>query len=169
MKLRSLIAVLAVFGLVAGACSSNPADLSTTSSLITDTTMPIDPMTTTTTTEPDSTPTTLRGEIVSEFEVVVRVPSDNGDILYVLIPQGAYTDVDLENFIQDLRDTNDQLWGVEVFDNSAAVMAFQVAEDARTEDDQALLAEHHLVSLVNGDTIRFQGPFSEFGEYILAS
>lgn len=115
------------------------------------------------------TTSTIMGEIVTDYEIVVRLPGDNGETLYVVIPPGAYTDIDLENFIQDLRDSVGGLWGIEVFDNSDAVMAFQVDEDARTEDDQKLLDDHHLVSLVNGDTIRFQGPLSEYGEYILAS
>ncbi len=151
------------------ACNSSEVALTTTSTLIAETTQPPDPVTTTSTTEADSTSTTLRGEIVSDYELVVRIPGDNGDTLYVVIPPGAYTDIDLENFILDLREANDGLWGVEVFDDPDAALAFQVDEAARTEEDQKLLDDHHLVSLVNGDTIRFQGPLSEFGEYILAS
>lgn len=170
MRSSSLIAVLVAGATLLAACNADDVALSTTSTLI-----GVAPSTTvaassTTSTGPgDRTSTTARGESVSTYEIVVRIADDNGDILHVVIPPGAYTDIDLENFIQDLRDSNQQLWGVEVFDDPEAALAFQVAEADRTEADQQLLDDHHLVSLVNGDTIRFQGPLSDFGEYILAS
>ena len=84
-------------------------------------------------------------------------------------PPGAYTEVDLENFIGDLKEADPELWGAEVFDDEDAIQAFVIPEDQRTAEQQTLVDEHHFVSLVNGDTIRFQGPFSEFGEAIIGS
>ena len=170
MRSRSVIAILVAGAALVSACDSDNVALSTTSTLIgVAPTSTIDASSTTTTMPADPTSTTLGGETVSTYEIVVRIGGDNGDILHVVIPPGAYTDIDLENFIQDLRDSNPGLWGVEVFDDTDAALAFQVAEGNRTEDDQELLDNHHLVSLVNGDTLRFQGPLSDFGEYILAS
>jgi hypothetical protein len=175
MKSRTLLALVVGFGLVLAACDSGEAELSTTSSLVTGTTeTPSELATTTTTDAGDSdadtvTSTTLRGETVASFDVVARISSDNGEILYLVIPEGAYTDVDLENFIGDLMESDEGLWGAEVFDNDDAVQAFVIPEDQRTEEQQQLLDEHHFVSLIGGDTLKFQGPFSEFGEYVLAS
>ena len=170
MRSRPLIAILVAAATLLPACNSDEVALSTTSTLIGPaTTGGVDVSSTTSTSAPDGTSTTLRSETVSSYEIVVRIAHDNGDILYVVIPPGAYTDIDLENFIQDLRESNPGLWGVEVFDDPEAALAFQVAEEDRTESDQELLDGHHLVSLVNGDTLRFQGPLSDFGEYVLAS
>lgn len=175
MKSRTLLTLLVVFGLVLAACNSDEAELSTTSSVVTGTTeTPSEDLTTTTTATEDSdtdtvTSTTLRGETVASFDVVARISSDNGEILYIVIPEGAYTDVDLENFIGDLIESGEGLWGAEVFDSDEAVQAFVIPEDQRTEEQQQVLDEHHFVSLIGGDTLKFQGPFSEFGEYVLAS
>jgi hypothetical protein len=86
-----------------------------------------------------------------------------------VIPPGAYTDVDLENFIGDLREGQPDLWGAEVFDEENAVQAFVIPEAQRTEEQQGILDQHHLVSLVGGDTIKYQGPFSELGESLIGS
>lgn len=176
MKSRNLLIVLTVVGFVVAACDSGEAALSTTSSIVTGTTeTPSEQDVSSTTEAAESsdngavTSTTLRGETVASFDVVARISSDNGEILYIVIPEGAYTDVDLENFIGDLIESGDGLWGAEVFDDEEAVQAFVIPEDQRTEEQQQLLDEHHFVSLIGGDTLKFQGPFSEFGEYILAS
>ena len=47
--------------------------------------------------------------------------------------------------------------------------AFATAEGLRTEAQATLVRNHHLVSLVSGDTLRYQGPFASFGESILGS
>ncbi len=168
MRSRSLVASALVLGLLAVACDSGAVQLSTTSSLVSGTTTSLE--TSTTTAAPvGSTSTTLRGETVSNYEVMVRVSTDNGEVFYIVIPSGAYTDVDLENFIGDLHDANPDIWGAEVFDEAAAVDAFLIPEDQRTEEQQQLLDDHHFISLIGGDTIRFQGPFSEFGEYVIGS
>ena len=174
MKLRTAVVLLLATAVVLAACDDGTVDLSTTSSLVTGTTQPpVDPVETTTTTTAasggETTGTTLVGETVASFEIVVRISGDNGETLHILIPAGAYTDVDLENFIGDLKEADPDLWGAEVFDNQDAIQAFVIPEDQRTEEQQDLVDKHHLVSLVNGDTLRFQGPFAEFGESIIGS
>ncbi len=168
MRSRSLVALALVLGLLAAACDTGEVGLSTTSSLVNGTTTTLE--TSTTTSAPvASTSTTLRGETVANYEVMVRVSTDNGEVFYIVIPPGAYTDVDLENFMGDLYASNPDLWGAEVFGDAAAVDAFLIPEDQRTEEQQQLLDDHHFISLIGGDTIRFQGPCSEFGEYVIGS
>lgn len=173
MKLRLIIPLTVTVALAVAACDSGEgADLSTTSSLVTGTTETPDAATTTTTTTAGEgqeavTPTTLRGETVASWDVAARISSDNGEILYIVIPEGAYTDVDLENFIGDLID--DGVWGAEVFDDEDAIQAFVIPEEQRTDEQAQILDEHHFVSLIGGDTIKFRGPFAEFGEYVIGS
>ncbi len=165
-----MIAGLMVIGLLASACDSGEAELSTTSSLVTGTTEAPDQATTSTSSDDaGTTSTTLRGETIANYDVAVRISTDNGEILYIVVPSGAYTDVDLENFIGDLLEGNPDLWGAEVFDDETAVEAFVIPEEQRTEEQQELLDDHHFVSLIGGDTMKFRGPFSEFGEFIIGS
>jgi hypothetical protein len=173
MKSRTVLTVVAVLGLTLAACDEGEVALSTTSSLVTGTTeAPSAPATTTAPEDNEDdtvTSTTLRGETVASFEVRARISTDDGEILYILIPEGAYTDVDLENFVFDLIESDESPWGAEVFDDEAAIQAFAIPEEQRTEEQQQSLDEHHFVSLIEGDTISFRGPFSEFGEYVLSS
>lgn len=170
MASRTLIFLLVALGMLAAACDSGEAELSTTSSLVTGTTeTPGQATTTTTTLEEVTTTTPLRGETVASYEIAVRISTDNGEIFYVVIPSGAYTDVDLENFVGDLLEANPGLWGAEVFDDEEAVQAFVIPEDQRTDQQQDLLDESHFVSLIGGDTVKFQGPFAEFGEFVIGS
>jgi ABC-type glycerol-3-phosphate transport system substrate-binding protein len=170
MKSRTLLALLAALAVVAAACDGDETALSTTTSVLTDTTEAPERDTTTTTDGTDTTTsTTLVGETVSGHEVVARISTDNGEVLHIVIPEGAYTDVDLVNFIGDLKEADPDLWGAEVFDDPAAAEAFAVPDDERTEEEQQALDDHHFVTLTNGDRVIFQGPFSEFGEFVLAS
>lgn len=163
MKTRPLILVICLTAALV-ACDGGDAELSTSSTIITGgTNAPA-----TSTTEPatdtteGSTVSTLVGETVSSFEVVARFPNDNGEERYYVIPNGAYTDVDLENFIIELIESDPDLYGAEVFDSAEAAEAFQLDPADRTEDDQALIDRHHFVTLVGRDAIEFNGPFAEF-------
>lgn len=170
MRNRALTLLALALALSAVACNQEEAELSTTSSLITGTTeATASDETTTTAGAGDASTTTLRGETVATYEVVARISSDNGETLYILIPEGAYTDVDLEQFVGDLKESDPQLFGAEVFDDEQAVQAFPIPEAQRTEAQQQLLDDHHLISLVGGDTIVFRGPFEEFGETVIGS
>lgn len=168
MKARiGLVAILAL-PLVIAACDNGEAKLSTTSTLITGTTETPDAATTSTA-PVRSTTTILRGETISDYEIAARISTDNGEIFYIVIPPGAYTDVDLENFIGDLKEADPDLWGAEVFGDDDAVQAFVIPEDQRTAEQQTSLDKHHFVSLIGGDTVKFRGPFEEFGGYVIGS
>lgn len=165
-----MLALMVALGLFAAACDGEGAELSTTTSVVSATTEAPEQDTTTTTGGSDSTTsTTLVGETVAGHEVVARISTDDGEVLHIVIPEGAYTDVDLVNFIGDLKESDPDLWGVEVFDDPAAVDAFSVAEGDRTDEQQTILDDHHFLTLTNGDQVIFRGPFSEFGEFILGS
>ncbi|MGH8944559.1 MAG: hypothetical protein ACRDVL_00220 [Acidimicrobiia bacterium] len=170
MRNRVLAPLALALALLAVACNPEQADLTTTSSLITGTTEAADSGDTTTTTEAAAaSTTTLVGETVATYEVVARISSDNGETLYILIPEGAYTDIDLEQFVGDLKESDPQLFGAEVFDDEQAVQAFPIPEAQRTEAQQQLLDDHHLISLVGGNTIVFRGPFEHLGEQVIGS
>ena len=170
----SSLAVVLMLGLVVAACDSGEAELSTTSSLVTGSTeAPVEPTSTSTTEAGDVgpvTPTTLRGQTVDSFEITARIPSDNGEILYIVVPASdAYTDVDMENFIGDLLEGDPDLWGAEVFRSEEGPVAFVIPEDQRTEEQQQVIDEHHLASLIGGDTLVFRGPFEDVGQMIIGS
>ncbi len=160
------IALLAVFALLVVACDGDDAELSTDSTILTGPsgTDPASEASTTTAGGSDGTspPTTLAGEAVSGYEVVEEIENDNGIEQHIVIPNGAYTDVDLENFVIDLIEANPDLYGAEIFDDAAAATAFLVVEAERSEDEIALLERHHFVTLTGRDRIDFHGPFADF-------
>jgi hypothetical protein len=170
-----IISLIATLGLLSAACDSGDAELSTTSSLITDGSggtggEPGSDVSTTSTTPGDSeTSTTLRGTNVDSYEVVAREPSDAGEILYIVIPQADYTDVDLENFVGDLLERDIVTSGAEIFDDVLALDAYRLAEADRTEADNELIAQHHFASVENADTLVFRGPFESLGEMAIGS
>jgi len=161
------IVLLAALAMVVVACDGDDAELSTSSTIITGGTNA--PVTTTTTPGEGagsdgetSSSTTLLGQPVTTFEVVARFPNDNGEERHYVIPNGAYTDVDLENFVIDLIEADPELYGGEVFDNADAADAFLVDAAERTEEQITLLERHYFVSLIGRDRIEFHGPFAEF-------
>lgn len=159
------IAILAVFALLIVACDGDDAELTTDSTILTgpSATDPASEATTTTSgSDGTSPPTTLTGEAVSSYDVAAEIPNDNGVAQHIVIPEGAYTDVDLENFVLDLIEQNPDLFGAEIFDDATAAEAFVVPEADRTEEQNALLERHHFVTLTGRDRIDFRGPFAEF-------
>lgn len=160
------LAVALVLALAA-CTNSDDGGLTTTSTIVGPTTAP-DPSTSSTTSD-SGTITSLQGEPVTNSEIIFRESSDDGETLYILIPEGAYTDVDLENFIGDLIESDENIQNAEVFDDEAALQAFLLDPDERTAADLVRIDEHHLVSLIDRNVIRFQGPFAEYGEYTIGS
>lgn len=145
-------------------------DISTTSSLIA-TPATEGGGTTTTSAMPagESPTTTLAGETVSGYEVVARVSDTAGETLFILIPPGAYTDVDIENFVVGLVDDGTVTFGAEVFDDPGAIDAFRKPEAERTEGETQLIEDHHFASVQNGSTVAFRGPFASSGEFVIGS
>jgi hypothetical protein len=170
LKATRYVALLGLIAIVVAACDDNAAELSTTSSLVSGP-APTGESTTTSVT-PDggeSTTTSLVGQSVDGHEIVARESDTAGETLYIVIPPGAYTEVDIENFVLDLVEGGTATFGAEVFDDATAVEAYRKPEAERTEEDAALVAEHHFVSLQNGTTMVFRGPFEASGELVIGS
>lgn len=164
MRARHIIFAAALL-LAVAACSDDDAALSTTSTLITGgggTSAPEETTTTSDASGNGGTPTTLVGEAVSGFTVVDEIANDDGFEKRIVIPQGAYTDVDLQNFVLELLESDPDLYGAEIFDSEEAAAAFAVEEADRTPEQTELLERHHFVTVIGRDSIEFRGPFSEF-------
>ena len=155
--------------LVVAACDSGETALSTTSSVIAGQSTTAEATTTSVAGGGGGATTTLVGESVGTYEIVARESDTGGETLFIVIPPGAYTDVDIENFMLDLVEGGTATFGAEVFGDAAAVDAFRKPEAERTADETALIAEHHLASLENGTTIVFRGPFESSGEMVIGS
>ncbi len=174
---------MAVGLVMAAACGSDsPQDLVTTTSGVTATTAR--PLTTAPplTTSPESTSTTpqdsteavistadIPGEDQILYRVVRQESTREGNRLYLDIPPGAYSDIDLENLVLSVYEERDDLYEVHVFDKREAVEALIKPEGERTPEEAELLDRHYLVSLLEGSTIRFQGPFADLGGYVVGS
>jgi len=168
-RLRFGLFGLLVLALVA--CDDGETtDLSTTSSLIASPTTGGEVATTTTVAAGgDTTPPTLVGQQVAGHEVVARVSDPAGETLFIVIPPGAYTDVDIENFVVGLVDSGEVTYGAEVFDDPGAVDAFRKPETERTEGETQLIDQHHFATVQNGTSMIFRGPFADSGEFVIGS
>jgi hypothetical protein len=170
MMRRTAIALSAVVALAVAACNSDEAQITTTTidaALLT--------TTTTTTTSPDTettdTPATTEApsDPVESYEVISRESTDQGETLYILVEPGDYSDVSIENFLGDLLEDETAVSGLEVFDDRAALDAALKEEGERTEEEAELIEQHHLVTLVDGRQVDFQGPLSNYEDFVIGS
>lgn len=166
--LPPLVSAVAALALL-GACQGEAAELTTTSSLVASPTTIPGSSTTSAPTPEETTTTTLSGQPVDDYDIVARASSPEGETLYIVVPSGAYTDVDVEDFVIALVEEEVATYGAEIFDDPAAVDAYLRPEEERTEEDQALIDEHHLASLIEANRIRFRGPFQSLGETVIGS
>ena len=159
--------------LVLAACDDpETTDISTTSSLVSSATTTGDAAASTTTAPPangSTTVTTLVGQQVANYEVVARVSDPAGEVLFIVIPPAAYTDVDIENFAVGLVDNGTVTYGAEIFDDNAAVEAYRKPEAERTEEETALIQQHHFASVQKAGVVVFRGPFAESPDVIIGS
>ncbi len=163
-----LTTILAVSLLVAACDQAEEPELTTTSTsrATTTTTAP-----TTTTVAPTTTTSVdgSEGAIIEDYEVVVRSTSDEGPVLWVVVGEAPYTDVDLEQFVTRLVEEEEGVWEIHVFDDPAALEAGRVAEEDRTDDEVGLLEEHYLVSLTEGVVLEYHGPYEDSPGFVLGS
>lgn len=173
MKTVTRIALAGLVAMALAACSDDEAQITTT-------TVDASLLTTTTSTTPapgdDQTATTgsadttaVPSDEVESWEVISRQSTEDGETLYILIPPGNYSDVSMENFLGDLLADETAVAGVEVFDDRAALDAALKAEDERTADELQAIEDHHLVSLVDGREVAFQGPMSDYDDFVIGS
>lgn len=169
MKKPSAIALSVVVAFALAACDSEEAQITTTTvdaALLTTTT-------TTTTTEPPETTgtpdTTEPAEPIESYEVISRVSTEEGETLYILVEPGDYSDVTVENFLGNLLEDETAVSGAEIFDDRAALDAALKQEEERTDEEQELIEQHHLVSLDQGRQVNFQGPLSDYDDFVIGS
>lgn len=167
---RTIVLVGAAAMLLA-ACNSDEADVTVTTidaSLLTTTTTA-----TPTTAQPDDTDpggtTQPSSDQIEDYEVISRTASEDGETLYILVAPGNYSDVSIENFLGDLLEAETAVSGVEIFDDRVALDAALKAEEDRSADELQALEDHHLVSLIDGATVSFRGPLSEYEDFIIGS
>lgn len=125
--------------------------------------------TTTTTTADGASTTTLASMPVEDYDIQVATSGDEGQVLWVTIPAEDYTDRDLEDFVVGVVEDVGDIWEFHVLDDTAAVDAARVSEGDRTEEEQALVDEHYLVSVTEGNVITFHGPFEAAGTFLIGS
>lgn len=179
--MRTVRAILLSVALVAAlaACNSEEAEVTTTtadaSQLTTTTTTSAgggsdesDDGSDGTTEEPTDT-TVDMGDAIESYEVISRQSTEEGETLYLLVPPGDYSDVSFENFLVTLLEDETAVAGVEVYDDRAALDAALKPEGERTAAELQALEDHHLVSLVNGREVSFQGPLSDFDDFVIGS
>ena len=180
LRARTL-AALAVLAMVT-ACGGDddPAFLVTTSSRVVATAAPTTaaPLLTTTTTAPpttaaDSSTTTTAAEEQGADEISYRVvrqeSTRDGVVLYLEIPPGDYTDIDLENLVLSVHEEREDLFELHVLDDREAVSALVKSGEDRTPEEAELLEGHYLVSFLEGAILRFQGPFADLEGYVVGS
>lgn len=120
----------------------------------------------TTTIAPAAAPTsTVEPRTLPSYEVVERISGTEGDTLVVLLPEGDYDDLDVENLMAHLVDEFGPV-AMHVVDVSEAV---PLVLDEGTSADDPVLADHYLARLENGNRVVFMGPLSEFGWYLIGS
>lgn len=173
MNKLTIATLAAAVALALAACNEDAADVTTT-------TIDASQLTTTTTSVADTPPETDPengttettppvGDTIESYEIISRQSTDEGETLFILIEPGEYTDVSFEGFLVRLLESEPSLVGAEVFDDRVALDASLKVEDDRTADELQALADHHLVSLVGGREVRFQGPLTEFDDFVIGS
>ena len=131
------------------------------------------PVSSTTIAEPDdATPDEVADFLEANqifYRVVRQESTRDGSLLFLEIPPGDYTDVDLENLVWSVIEERDGLYELHVVDNREAVAVLVKATEARSSEEAELLDRHYLVSLLEGSILRFQGPFANLDGFIIGS
>lgn len=161
----------AVVAMALGACNGEDAEVTVTTidpSLLTTTTGASTATTQSDSTEPGGT-TEAASDTVDDYEVISRTASEEGETLYILVPPGNYSDVSIENFLGDLLESETAVSGAEIFDDRTALDAALKPEEDRTADELQAIEDHHLVSLIDGRTVAFRGPMSDYDDFVIGS
>jgi hypothetical protein len=171
---RTILLTLVAVTALAACDRAAETDLTTTTTSTTSGPVAEEPTPETTAAAPETTvasgpETTAAGTPVGDYTIEVAASEGDGEVLWVSIAAEDYTDRDLEDFVARVRDERENLVGLYVVDDPAAVDAVRVAEEARTEEEQALVDAHYLVSLTEGNVVTFRGPFESAGSFVLGS
>ena len=112
--------------------------------------------------EPDSSTTTSAAAPASglpPYEVIHRLIEDDRETLVIVAEPGAYSNVELENLVYDIVENHSPRGAIVVDDPAAADLAIL---DTRTDEQQAALDSHTLLSIDNGVEVTFHGPYADF-------
>jgi ABC-type glycerol-3-phosphate transport system substrate-binding protein len=168
-----LVLVLLILALSVAGCNRGDDEATTT-------TAPSDAATTTTvaaggggeapteSTEAVAETTTTVPLIVLDYEVRFKGQGDGGAIMVVEVPGGEATDRALENLLLEVLDEHDPVVRLDVVDDPEAVELVRLDPAGLTEAEQAVLADHHLLSYEDG-FVTFTGPFEDVPGYVYGS
>lgn len=137
-----------------------PAPSTTVTPSATGSTSPGTPVSTT------STPTTAQG--VPAYQIVLRRQSAGGDAVVVLIEPGTYTDLDLQNIVDDARTRFAPIATLYLVDDARAA-PMVIADGDMSAEAKDFLADHYFLVLEDGFRVTYLGPFADFGEVVLGS
>ena len=84
---------------------------------------------------------------------------DDRETLVIVAEPGAYSNVELENLVYDIVENHSPRGAIVVDDPAAADLAIL---DTRTDEQQAALDSHTLLSIDNGVEVTFHGPYADF-------
>jgi hypothetical protein len=169
-----LALVIAILALSVAACNRGGDDTTTTTEpdAATTSTVAIAGGDTTTTSEPTDAPggttTTTQPLIVLDYDVRFKGQSDGGAIMVVEVPGGEATDRALENLLLEVLDEHDPVAELDVVDAPEAVELVRLDPTALTEEEAAILGNHHLLNYSDG-YVTFTGPFEDVPGYVYGS
>ncbi|HEY5728166.1 MAG TPA: hypothetical protein VIV08_06090 [Acidimicrobiia bacterium] len=176
MRMRIALTFLIGTAVLAG-CSGDDGDTTTTAG-----DGSVAPITTLAGGENGATGTTVAGgatsttmdlgdPVIPEWEVVSRSDGADGSTLVVLLDPESYqslTDIDLQNVIADVVDTEEEdVLVIHVVDDPE--VAEYVEKQNPTQQQQNQLDIHYLARLEDGFRIVFLGPFSDTAPVVLGS
>lgn len=106
--------------------------------------------------------------IILDWTVALEGDGLDGKILVVEVPAGEATDRALENVILDVLEEYDPVERLDVVDDAEAVDLVRLEPDSLTEEEAAVVADHHLANYSDG-YVTFTGPFEEVPGYSYGS
>ena len=172
--MKRCAALLLVLSIALVGCNrESDQDVTTTLPGPTTTTASVAASTTTTSEAPEQTETTTTTEappsvIELTYQVMFRGTTDGRNVVVLMIEEGTATDIALETLAREALDEFAPLAELHVVDAEEAVELVRLDPDSLTDEEQAVLAQHHLFS-VREAVLTFEGPFEDLGEFVLGS
>jgi len=103
------------------------------------------------------------------YTIEARSPQTGGDLVVVLLAPGTYTDLDLENVVADVIERFAPIATLHLVDHAAAVPLVLETPDLLAPDEETLLEDHYLATLIDGFRMEFRGPFADVGPVVIGS
>lgn len=174
MRIRITLVAVAVAALLSG-CAGDDGDATTTSAGTandTVTSLPgSDNGTGTTVTGGDTTSTVaLADPVIPTWTIASSEDGDGGATVVVVLDPESYdslTDIDLQNVIADVVDSEDPILVAHVVDDPAVAETVLIEDPTPAQRRQ--LDVHYLARLEEGFRIVFVGPFADTAAVVLGS